>query len=339
MIILPKPVGNFYRLISRNKFELIAHYLITSNYDIERFKYNNVIFNMLDSDMRPYLSNVEQCIKEEVEKIKRNNEEDKRKDSVILEGKVIEYINKIRCESIISESDVCWIKKDNPRQCMYLLSMILFSDELNGNVLDLFSDDYFIIEKVIRRLGGVEGRSILNYFNPRIVHDIRLMYEHILFYFMTLPKHRALIQISFLKKAWSNTVQENDHDWINSKDEQQVNWIIEYYHKKRIELWFVNHNGELLRKYISCINILDLWKKSEYVYNIGSKDYFLEKMKKSWSQQKYRLKKNKKKQISFQVEADTDRMLKKLCKELNITKSQLLEDAINKLKNSELKPK
>ncbi|EPO2945121.1 hypothetical protein ACT7TW_002380, partial [Vibrio cholerae] len=54
-------------------------------------------------------------------------------------------------------------------------------------------------------------------------------------------------------------------------------------------------------------------------------DYFLEKMKRSWSQQKYRLSVKDKKSINLRVDKEIEKKINKLCTDLKLTKSQLIE--------------
>lgn len=66
-------------------------------------------------------------------------------------------------------------------------------------------------------------------------------------------------------------------------------------------------------------------EKNEHISKIGSKDYFLEKMKRSWSQQKYRLSVKDKKSINLRVDKEIEKKINKLCTDLKLTKSQLIE--------------
>ncbi|HDI3346058.1 TPA: ribbon-helix-helix protein, CopG family, partial [Vibrio cholerae] len=70
---------------------------------------------------------------------------------------------------------------------------------------------------------------------------------------------------------------------------------------------------------------LDLWQEDYFIPEIGSKDYFLEKMKRSWSQQKYRLSVKDKKSINLRVDKEIEKKINKLCADSKLTKSQLIE--------------
>ncbi|EJL6361183.1 hypothetical protein NMR45_003448, partial [Vibrio cholerae] len=78
-------------------------------------------------------------------------------------------------------------------------------------------------------------------------------------------------------------------------------------------------------KYYLCVVLIDLWQQDDFIEKIGSKDYFLEKMKRSWSQQKYRLSVKDKKSINLRVDKEIEKKINKLCTDLKLTKSQLIE--------------
>ncbi len=64
------------------------------------------------------------------------------------------------------------------------------------------------------------------------------------------------------------------------KNTAQIHWIVEYFKKSNIELWFINNNEDIDYKYYSCLILLDLWQEDYFIPKIGSKDYFLEKNEK-----------------------------------------------------------
>ncbi|MBF4426352.1 ribbon-helix-helix protein, CopG family, partial [Vibrio anguillarum] len=79
-----------------------------------------------------------------------------------------------------------------------------------------------------------------------------------------------------------------------------------------------------------CLTLLDLWQEDYFIPGIGSKNYFLEKIKRSWSQQKYRLSVKNKKSINLRVDKEIEKKINKLCADSKLTKSQLIESLLNK---------
>ncbi|EPO2956145.1 CopG family transcriptional regulator, partial [Vibrio cholerae] len=239
-----------------------------------------------------------------------------------------------RIKEKISEGDIEWILKDNQRQCYYILFMIIFCDDINTLIHQAYNYHEYIIEgKIINKKCSKECALMFYHFKPTIIHNLETLYDHIILYFISLDRNKAITQLDFLKSAWSNALKNNNHNWIDKSNQDQVDWIIEYYRKNKIELWFIN-NEDLDSKYHTCISILDLWQENEHISKIGSKDYFIEKMKRSWSQQKYRLNVKNKKSINFRVEKETEKKLNKLCSDLKLTKSQLIELAIEQINKS-----
>ncbi len=159
------------------------------------------------------------------------------------------------------------------------------------------------------------------------------MHKHLLLFFISINKNIAIALMDTLKAEWSKALKNNNHDWIDKENTYQINWIIEYL-KKNIEPWFINNNQDLDFKYYLCIVIIDLWQQDDFIEKIGSKDYFLDKMKRSWSQQKYRLSIKNKKSINFLLEKETEKELNKLCSDLKLTKNQLIELAIEQINKS-----
>ncbi|STY55012.1 MULTISPECIES: hypothetical protein [Vibrio] len=186
------------------------------------------------------------------------------------------------------------------------------------------------IEMIIEKYIHKNTKSILDHFNPNIIHDFNLIYEHLLLYFLSINKDSAIREMDRLKYLWSMAIKDDNYSWIDKKNTVQINWIIEYLKKSNIELWFIKNNEDIDYKYYSCLSLLDLWQENYFIPEIGSKDYFLEKMKRSWSQQKYRLSVKNKKSINLRVDKEIEKKINKLCADSKLTKSQLIESLLNK---------
>ncbi len=217
-------------------------------------------------------------------------------------------------------------KKDNKRQCLYLFCMLLtFNNSYEQLMSSLESHKTNFIELIIEKKINEKDHPILKHFKPDIIHNFSLIYEHLLLYFLSINKYSAIRKMDRLKYLWSMAIKDENYSWIDKKNTTQINWIIEYLKKSNIELWFIKNNEDIDYKYYSCLTLLDLWQEDYFIPKIGSKDYFIEKMKRSWSQQKYRLSVKDKKSINLRVDKEIEKKINKLCADSKLTKSQLIE--------------
>lgn len=329
MEIQPKRIleRDIYKTILNSKFELIVYYLLLKNNNTQEFSLNKKVFN-IENDTTAIQSKYNFIEKEIYESLiikqiylTENTPETK----AILKKEIENQLKNKRMKEKITESDIEWILKDNQRQCYYILFMIVFCDDINTLIHQAYNYHEYVIEgKIINKKCSEQYKLMFCHFKPTVIHNLETIYEHIILYFISLDKNKAITQLDFLKSAWSNALKNNNHNWIDKSNEDQIDWIIEYYRKNNIEFWFIN-NEDLDSKYHTCISILDLWQKNEHISKIGSKDYFLEKMKRSWSQQKYRLSVKDKKSINLRVDKEIEKKINKLCTDLKLTKSQLIE--------------
>ncbi|WP_233347116.1 CopG family transcriptional regulator [Vibrio cholerae] len=244
-------------------------------------------------------------------------------------AEINDYLKSERSKKILSKSDLEWIKMGNSRQCLFLFSLLF----IHYNQTSILEEITILSSKsfknvILDKITDVDIQfkiSILSHFDPKITHSFDLMHEHLLLFFMSINKKEAIVKMDELKKIWSAALKNNNHAWIDKKNTAQIHWIVEYFKKSNIELWFINNNEDIDYKYYSCLILLDLWQEDYFIPEIGSKDYFLEKMKRSWSQQKYRLSVKDKKSINLRVDNEIEKKINKLCADSKLTKSQLIE--------------
>ncbi|ELA4924491.1 CopG family transcriptional regulator [Vibrio cholerae] len=333
--------NDIYNLISNDIFELVAHHLLLNSNDTREYKFNKKIFS-IKHDRNAINSKINSIINDIIEISNGANRHqiisrdiDKKNPSI---AEVNDYLKIDRPKRLVSTSDLEWIKMGNSRQCLFLFSLlfIYYNQTSILEELTILSSKSFknVILDKITDVDIQSKISILNHFDPNIKHSFDLMHEHLLLFFMSINKKEAIVMMDELKKKWSSALKNNNHDWIDKKNTVQIYWIVEYFKKSNIELWFINNNEDIDYKYYSCLTLLDLWQEDYFIPEIGSKDYFLEKMKRSWSQQKYRLSVKDKKSINLRVDKETERKLNNLCSDLKLTKSQLIELAIEQINKS-----
>ncbi|HIK75747.1 MAG TPA: hypothetical protein EYG00_13760 [Alcanivorax sp.] len=117
--------------------------------------------------------------------------------------------------------------------------------------------------------------------------------------------------------------------WLDGKSRQQMDWAVDYINK-----------SEFRRRYgvtYSCLYTDDIKEKHVYVlgfldhlYRLGadSRELFITKMRKTWSQKKYRESDKAKKQVYFSLSDEARRHLDQLEKARKMTKNRIIEDLL-----------
>ncbi|EPZ7320520.1 CopG family transcriptional regulator [Vibrio mimicus] len=329
MKISPKGLDpDIYNLISEDIFELVAYHLLFNSGDTREYQFNKKIFS-IKNDRNAIKSKIASISKKiiDISELKDtyipNSTSHKIHATSTIE--INKDIKERRLKETISQSDLEWIIKHNHRQCLYLFLSLLIHEQETSILARIITPEIYNNKKSLTNKSTILNRTILEHFNPEIEHNFDLMHEHLLLFFISINKNIAIALMDTLKAEWSKALKNNNHDWIDKENTYQINWIIEYFKKTNIEPWFINNNQDLYFKYYLCVVLIDLWQQDDFIEKIGSKDYFLDKMKRSWSQQKYRLSVKDKKSINLRVDKDTEKKINKLCADLKLTKSQLIE--------------
>ncbi len=311
MKISPKGLDpDIYNLISEDIFELVAYHLLFNSGDTREYQFNKKIFS-IKNDRNAIKSKIASISKKiiDISELKDtyipNSTSHKIHATSTIE--INKDIKERRLKETISQSDLEWIIKHNHRQCLYLFLSLLIHEQETSILARIITPEIYNNKKSLTNISTILNRSILEHFNPEIEHNFDLMHEHLLLFFISINKNIAIALMDTLKAEWSKALKNNNHDWIDKENTYQINWIIEYFKKSNIEPWFINNNQDLYFKYYLCVVLIDLWQQDDFIEKIGSKDYFLEKMKRSWSQQKYRLSVKDKKSINLRVDKEIEK--------------------------------
>lgn len=135
--------------------------------------------------------------------------------------------------------------------------------------------------------------------------------------------------IEQLKSEWYKT-KKNDtlEKWIDKKNTEQLNWICEYLNKKEIQNTCLNL--ELIGwKTNSDQYSSILFKLSEFSFNHSdSRQLYIDKMKKSWAQKKFRDKGKTKKPHHLPLTKESIRQLQQLSQLMNMKEQEIIETLI-----------
>lgn len=134
---------------------------------------------------------------------------------------------------------------------------------------------------------------------------------------------------NLLKSLWIKRTQETDYGWIDISNITQTEWLLDYMEKSKVYPWFLPNSINNTFKYHSCIAALDVLDPRDIPSSNQSKHQFISKMKRAWSQKKYRQKNADKKPFSFEMHESISEKIDKLSYHHNIKKNVLIEKLIN----------
>ncbi|WP_445403599.1 hypothetical protein [Acinetobacter vivianii] len=163
---------------------------------------------------------------------------------------------KFKDHFLLTESELEWLRKNksNDRLIIFIINSLI----KNNNII---------------------------YLNTTLTENYDCLIELLDNFFLS-PKQIKLNQLQKIRSIWSN-LQSNkkDTDWIDKKNINQINWVWDYL-KKTYKLEYfqikpINH----LQHYNCILANIDLLGSNN---SPEAKELYLLKMKKTWSQKKYR---------------------------------------------------
>ena len=210
-------------------------------------------------------------------------------------------LNKILIDKdnqLVNENEFKWISETNHRLIISLINIIIKKYNINQtNISTTQNYEYFI--------------NIFDCIN--------------------LNKDEKIYLLNDLKSIWSNTeLNENDVNWLTPLDQSQIIWAWKYLEKNNKLGYFPTSPVSIIERHQYICAFLDLIS----IFNgQDSKELFLYKMKKTWSQKKYRDNDRIKKPYHLPLSKDSHNKLTHLCEIFNKSQSDVLEFTINKIYN------
>lgn len=129
-----------------------------------------------------------------------------------------------------------------------------------------------------------------------------------------------------LKVLWpSERLPAQQHKWINKADKEQIEWALEYLRKVAPEE-YTAYDYTTNDKYEALIRKLDLLSS----WHPADKELFLTKMKKTWSQKKFRIKNKHLKTVTLRLEKSTAKKLDIIAARHNLSRHQVITKLIEK---------
>jgi hypothetical protein len=167
----------------------------------------------------------------------------------------------------------------------------------------------------------------LNILNNTQINDRNYLIE--LIDSIKLTKDLKINQINQVKSLWSNyESKQKDIKWIDEYNIAQVNWAWDYLKKSNNLAFLPNPPMETLYRYFYVIASLDLMG---FTKNLDAKELFLNKMKKTWAQKKYRDSDKIKKPHHLPLTKNRHEQLKNLAEYFNKSIPDVLDFVIEKV--------
>ena len=197
---------------------------------------------------------------------------------------------------LISENDLNWIKRTSIPFQIFAINIIVKMNNLNILNNTQINDRNYLIE---------------------LIDSIKL------------TKDLKINQINQVKSLWSNyESKQKDIKWIDEYNIAQVNWAWDYLKKSNNLAFLPNPPMETLYRYFYVIASLDLMG---FTKNLDAKELFLNKMKKTWAQKKYRDSDKIKKPHHLPLTKNRHEQLKNLAEYFNKSIPDVLDFVIEKV--------
>ncbi|WP_041717077.1 hypothetical protein [Alloalcanivorax dieselolei] len=219
----------------------------------------------------------------------------------------------------LPNNELSWISADNDRQLIWLLN------ELNIAIPNIIVRDpppsLFLQVQIL--LQPPDPATIPS---ERRYHSVIATIDA---WAIRLDQKREVLDK--MRQYWDQCqITWSQIKWLNKRDISQLNWAIEYINKsmlwKQHDLLFsCRHSSDPKEKYTYILGFLD------HLYRLGkdSQELFTIKMRKTWSQKKYRESEKAKKQVYFSLSDEARRHLEQLEKARKQSKNRIIEDLLS----------
>lgn len=236
------------------------------------------------------------------------------------------YFNTTSNSSLIyKDSILCSYINNQPDQnnaLVYLRSIIeniLISEE---HLAWIENKNHRLIIWLINRLSN-------QYNSPIIIYGINDLYKTFLYNLdrINISIDEKILFLQNCASEWNfKKLQNSETKWIEEKNSSQIEWAWLYLAKHNLQINCFNHFSNNNEKYESILACLDYLSYSPP----ETKELILLKMKKTWSQKKFRDSGKAKKPYHLPLTQETQAQLEELVKLKNMNKSKVLEAIILK---------
>ncbi|ERL56961.1 hypothetical protein [Psychrobacter aquaticus] len=230
---------------------------------------------------------------------------DKRGDTRDLIDENVQLIKTV----LLPEVNFDWLKS-SLRARVFALN-VLKNDDLFRNARIIYSDS--IIDRIY---------SIIDH--AQTIEDDRMSQDEMA---------RILLEIKSIWEKISN--EDNYTKWLKSDDGEQIKWVMNYLKDKRIyKRSDIDHsdNSQIRDAVLASLDLIDnprIGLNQMRSRQSAEKELIIDKMKRAWSQQKFRDSGKTKKPFHLPLTISANANLKELAKFNSLTDAKQLEQLIN----------
>lgn len=257
----------------------------------------------------------------------------------------ITLFNKLKNDienNFIEEKHFNWINIKDTRLISYLLDSIyhlkLKPAAIYNNIRrELINNEIEItpytplINNTINLGYSRNNLNILGFYNPPyqnisfFSNDLYLAFTYHIDVLSLAPAEKIKI-IDNIRISWEQIINNpNPTKWLQKEDEMQLEWCWDYLqkHNKNMSIFLPYFESDLYNKILILIDKLNFSHPSE-------KKVFLDTMRKTWSQRKFRASNKTKKPYHLPLTKMTHSKLEDLAKLKNISKEEVIEQLVLK---------
>lgn len=238
--------------------------------------------------------------------------------------KIFSNIKELYDNSLLQENELIWIKQSNSRLTNWLWHLII----KHKNTLNLFNK-YIEISKYEYNTNSVD-LDFFDYFSfNKKAYSTKEKNELIvkLFELSSMNRNDKIFLINKLRDIWNEIITIDNLKWIISNDDSLYEWAINY----NIEYNIKNSNNitditniSFENNFDKLVLLIDSWDA-----HVDTKKLFIQSIKKSYAQKKFRDKQIGKKQCSFNLSQKSINQLALLSEIQGVPKNHILESLIN----------
>jgi len=228
-----------------------------------------------------------------------------------------------------------WIDTDNELLIFWLTQRVILRHESKINSIKIENKEIYNTISPKNKTSEFITNKPSEYLDFGIFYNSKKqsksLYENFIYEIdkLNIGLEEKINFIQDLKREWfSNREKYELKKWINESDSEKLNWINEYIWKKPPIKIFASEDIKFAANTASPYHSVVI-KLCGFSFNsLDSRELYIEKMKKSWSQKKFRDAGKTKKPHHLPMTKDSIKKIKKLSQLLNMTEQKIIETLI-----------
>lgn len=215
----------------------------------------------------------------------------------------LQAIQDLKQQSYVSKKDISWIDESDHRMLIFLL--LTLTHPLAWNPAKLTPPH-------LRLPAGSPEKTPIERRHQRIIRIID-------------TASSPIARLLFLKETYAiHKLKAKDAKWLDKDNEEQLDWCLKQLNQKHYREWFEKIAAPVSpqEKYAELLAKLDLLGALEHP---DTQRLTLEKLRRAWTQQKYRHSGKAKKQVSLALSAEARKKLEDLHERWRCPRNEVIE--------------